>query len=558
MPSWPQKDAARERKGRKVGGKWRKKANFAASFNDTMTMKTHIAACGSRHASVLRHFAAILALASATTATAQTPGWHKLYSDSLRGADITAAREFAASQGLKPAPVVVAILDSGLDTLSTAVSGSLWTNAGEIPANGLDDDHNGYADDVHGWNFLGTRDGSFNMTSAGTEEYREFKRLYPKYKHLQGRPAPADYGEYDYYLRMRKKAGIVGYLRFYGFAQQKDSALNLMDSIIRAQPSVGYDTLTVGGMTRLKPADERWDTLAQYILADLLRTPGDKPWATFRREQKDALDLMAQRIDGIEHAKDKRLLMGDDMDDEADTHYGNATLTIDGCDHGTFVASVIAGRWPADPRYSGICPEARLMIVRVSPDGDEYDKDVASGIRYAVDNGARIINISLGKYTSPHAGMVNDALDYARRKDVLVVAAAGNNHLNIDTVAYFPSSRGLHGEGLDNYLRVGATAPDGSLSSISNYGSRTVDIYAPGEAIAGIFPTDKPAEANGTSVAAPVVTGIAAMMRACFPKMKASRVKQILMSTARPMPSLPSVSGGIVDALAAMRMAAGK
>lgn len=501
---------------------------------------------------------AMLAALCATVASAQTPGWHKMWNDSVKGADIEAAKQYVSQHGMKTSPVVVAILDSGIDTLSTSVTGSLWTNPREIAGNGRDDDHNGYVDDVHGWNFLGTRDGSFNMTSAGTEEYREFKRLYPKYKNLAGRPAPADYGEYDYYLRMRKKAGIVGYLRFYGFALQKDTALNMMDSIIRAQPAVGYDTLTVGGMTHLEVSDERWNGLAQYILADLLRTPGTKLWADFRKEQRASLNLMAQRIDGIEHARDKRLLMGDNMDDEADLRYGNATLTIDGCDHGTFVASVVAGQYKADPRYSGIWPGAQLMIVRVSPDGDEYDKDVAAGIRYAVDNGAKVINISLGKYTSPHAGMVNDALDYARRKDVLVVAAAGNDHLNIDTIAYFPSSRGLHGEGLDNYLRVGASAPDGKLSSISNYGLTTVDLYAPGEAIAGIFPTDKVAEANGTSVAAPVVTGIAAMLRSCFPKMKAARVKQILMATVHKMPGLPSVSGGIVDAAAAMRMAAGE
>lgn len=499
----------------------------------------------------------VVLLFSALMAYAQAPGWHRLWADSARGANIAAANDFAKEHHLKAKPVIVGILDSGVDTLSTAVAGSLWTNAKEKPANGKDDDKNGYADDVHGWNFLGTKDGKFNMTSAGTEEYREFKRLYPKYKNVS-KPAPADEAEYKYYLRMRKKAGINGYLTFYSFTLQKDSALNVMDSIIRAQPQVAYDTLTVRGMVHLQVSDERWNNLAQYILADLLRADGKKPWKDFRKDQKAALELMATRINGIEHAKDKRLLMGDDLDDASDLYYGNNTLTVDGCDHGTFVASVIAGTWLKDNRYSGICPQAKLMIVRVSPDGDEYDKDVASGIRYAVDNGAKVINISLGKYTSPRADMVTKALEYARQKDVLVVAAAGNNHLDIDTIAYFPSNVDSKGVALDNYIRVGATAADGTLSSISNYGYKTVDLYAPGEHIAGIFPTDKPSEANGTSVASPVVAAIAATIRSAYPKMKASKVKDILMSTVHKMPGLPSISGGIVDAEAALKKAAGK
>lgn len=488
---------------------------------------------------------------------AQTPGWHKLWNDSAKGANIVAANEFAVKHHLKFKPVVVGILDSGIDTLSTAVTGSLWTNSKEKPSNSKDDDKNGYVDDVHGWNFLGTKDGSFNMTSAGTEEYREFKRLYPKYKNVT-KPAPADEAEYQYYMRMRKKAGINGYLTFYGFAIQKDSALNVMDSILHVQPKVNYDTLTVNGMEHLEVADERWGNLAQYIFSDLVRTDGKKLWKEFRNEQKSALELMATRIYGIEHAKDKRLLMGDDLENADDRFYGNNTLTIDGCDHGTFVASVIAGKWEKDSRYNGICPQAKLMIVRVSPDGDEYDKDVASGIRYAVDNGAKVINISLGKYTSPRADMVTNALEYARQKDVLVIAAAGNNHLDIDTIAYFPSNVDSKGVTLDNYIRVGATAVNGSLSSISNYGYKAVDLYAPGEYISGIFPTDKPSEANGTSVASPVVAAIAATIRSAYPKLKASKVKEILMSTVHKMPILPSVSGGIVDAAAALQKAAGK
>lgn len=186
------------------------------------------------------------------------------------------------------------------------------------------------------------------------------------------------------------------------------------------------------------------------------------------------------------------------------------------------------------------------MIVRVCPDGDEYDKDVSSGIRYAVDNGAKVINLSLGKYTSPQAKMVNDAIAYAAAHDVLIVAAAGNNGRDIDTVAYYPSALDNAGRPFENYIRVGASGRDGKKLQISNFGIRAVDLYAPGEQIAGVYPGDKANLADGTSVATPIVSAIASMLRAYYPKLTAARMKRLLVATARQ-------EGGIkiVDALAA-------
>ena len=270
-------------------------------------------------------------------------GWHKSFTQERQGANITAALDLLKARGLKPSgPVVVGIVDSGIDTATVSLQHALWTNPGER-ADGSDTDGNGYRDDLHGWNFLGTADGSFNMISAGTEEFRQFKRLFPKYKQVTSRDSVRDKKEYDFYLRMRKEAKIDNYLRYYEIASQ---SLDRLDSL---------------SLTRLRK--------------------------------------MAENIHGIEHDPDKRLLMGDDMNNADDRFYGNATLTVEGCEHGTFVAGVIAGDARKDARYSGIAPDvAQLMIVRASPDGDEYDKDVASAIRYAVDNGARVINISLGKY----------------------------------------------------------------------------------------------------------------------------------------------------------------
>ena len=426
-------------------------------------------------------------------------GWHRQYTTERQGANVEAALQMLHARGLKPTePVVVGIVDSGIDTTTVSLQQALWTNAGEVAGDGRDNDGNGYADDVHGWNFLGTADGSFNMVSAGTEEYRQFKALYPKYKNVHSRDSVADPKEYDFYLRMRKEAKIDNYLRYYEIASQ---SLDRLDSL---------------SLTRLKQ--------------------------------------MAKNIHGIEHDPDKRLLMGDNMADADDRYYGNPTLTIDGCEHGTFVAGIIGGDATADHRYDGIARGvARLMIVRASPDGDEYDKDIATSIRYAVDNGARVINISLGKYYSPQARMVNDAIRYAADHDVLVVGAAGNDSRNLDSIPLFPQGTDRAGRFLPNFIRVGASDELGRWAEMSNYGREQVHLFAPGTLMASVFPGNKYALSQGTSVAAPVVSAVAALLRSYFPYLTAAQVRQLLMETVRPMNDGRSISGGTIDMLAAVR-----
>ena len=425
-------------------------------------------------------------------------GWHKNYSTERQGANVQAALDLLKKHGMKPSgPVVVGIIDSGIDTTTVSLQGALWTNPNER-ADGRDNDQNGYADDLHGWNFLGTKDGTFNMISAGTEEYRQFKRLYPKYKDVLSRDSAQDKKEYDFYIRMRKEAKIDQYLRYYEMASKSLDRLDSM-SLIRLQQ-------------------------------------------------------MAKNIHSIEHDQDKRLLMGDNMDDADDRYYGNPTLTIEGCEHGTFVAGVIGGDAQDDHRFDGIAKDvARLMIVRASPDGDEYDKDIASSIYYAVDNGARVINISLGKYYSPQERMVNDAIRYAADRDVLVICAAGNNSYNLDSVPSYPSGVDRAGRFLPNFLRVGASDEQGRCAEMSNYGSKSVHLFAPGTLIASVFPGNLYKLQQGTSLSAPVVTAIATLLRSYFPYLKAAQVSQLLMETVRPMDDeRGSVSGGTVDMLRAV------
>lgn len=491
--------------------------------------------------------------AQAQTQKQQLAGWHLLCNDSLQGANVKGAVDFLRSKGKKVRkPVIVGIIDSGADTTATNINKAFWTNRKER-LDGVDNDKNGYVDDIHGWNFLGTKDGKFNMTSAGTEEYRQFKRLYPKYKNVKREDA-ADKAEYDYYMQMRKKAGINGYLMFYKFNAQKVAAIEIMDSLMR-RDNIPTDTLTMAGLIHTDVKDSLWNGLCQMLYTDLLRTKKSTLWADYRKDQLANLKLMKTRIDGIEHAQDKRLLMGDNLEDANDIYYGNRTLTVDGCDHGTFVAGIVGGNGGNDKRYAGVADGvAQLMILRASPEGDEYDKDVATAIRYAVNNGAKVINISLGKFQSPTPQMVNDAIAYAAKHDVLVVNASGNNGLDIDSVAYYPTGKDAQGKAYPNFIRVGASNEKGLTCKFSNYGATNVDVLAPGEDIASAFPGDKYELSQGTSVAAPVVSGVAALLRAYFPKLKAAEIKQLLMRTVRKNGEQGKcASGGCIDMLNAVK-----
>lgn len=486
-------------------------------------------------------------------------GWYKIHNDSIHGANINAAINYIKANKIKyKKNIIVGVLDSGIDTASVALKQVLWTNKKE-KADGKDNDKNGYVDDLHGWNFLGTADGSFNMLRAGTEEYREFKRLYPKYKNVKDGDDVANMWplEYAYYKKVRKKCGVGSYMMFYQFSQQKAVTIAKMDSLLHTVKNLNPDTLTIAGLFTQEVEDSAWAQYGQEIYVDLIKAEATQTWPEFKKAQAEALKQMAHNLWKIEGEADKRLLIGDDMNNAADRFYGNGKLDIEGYEHGTFVASIVAGKADKEhDAFSGIWPNARIMAVRCSPDGDEYDKDVASSIHYAVDNGAKVINISLGKYLSPDHKMVDDALLYAQKHDVLVIAAAGNNYLNIDTIDYYPQGIDASRKSLDNYVRVGGITMLGKLSKVSNYGGKKVDLYAPGEYISGVYPGDKYDFANGTSVAAPVVTGIAAMIRNCFPKLTAAQVKDVLMRTVHPMEDKTiSVSGGYVDAFEAVKLA---
>ena len=499
--------------------------------------------------------------------------WHLMYNDSIVGTNVFSALSWLEKQNIKPKKkIVVGVIDSGTDTTHLYLKNALWHNKKE-KYNGKDDDKNGYTDDVLGWNFLGTTDGSFNMQSAGTEEFREFKRLYPKYKDYSVDSASIAHAspEFMYYLRMRAGARIDTYIKFAIYLEQQGEAYKELTKRAK-EVYPGKDSLRVSDIMNIDANDSVFNMSAQLIAVDLMSGSKDRLWQTLVDAHAAKIDLARKRIHSIESDQDKRLLMGDDQHNVADRFYGNNNVMCGDFYHGTFIAGIIAAQPNAKNKMIGVYPVAKVMTIRAVPEGDEYDKDIASAIRYAVDNGAKVINMSFGKRTSPDAAMVEDVIAYATAHDVLLVMASGNKGVDGDRIIYYPQGLDQSGRRIDNLIRVGASDRRGNPGAISNYGQTTVDVFAPGIDIMSLGPDNGFDISSGTSLAAPVVSGIAAIIRDYFPKLTAAQVKDILMKSVTPMGDklvkVPGtkdkgnttyktlcVSGGVVNALEAVKLA---
>jgi subtilisin family serine protease len=258
--------------------------------------------------------------------------------------------------------------------------------------------------------------------------------------------------------------------------------------------------------------------------------------------------------------------VGDDLDNPNERYYGNNNVTGPEASHGTHTAGIIGAVRGNGKGLDGVANDVRIMVVRAVPWGDERDKDIANAIRYAVDNGATVINMSFGKTLSPDKAVVDDAVQYAVSKDVLLVHGAGNDGANNDSTGNFPGPHYLSGGEAAGWIEVGATGRKKGkhlVASFSNYGKKELDIFAPGEDIYSTMPGNKYQEDSGTSMAAPVVAGICALIREYFPDRKAADIKALLMRTVstqkdevvvpgtdrvkKPMKEI-SVSGGVVNA----------
>lgn len=517
-----------------------------------------------------------LFLTLAAAAQSEIP-WFLSAADTLGGVHLTEVEFSTSGQAVSPTKkqknndtVIVAVIDGGMDIAHPELSDLIWTNAREIADNGKDDDKNGYTDDVHGWNFLGNAAGE-DFLKAGTEPFREYKRLRPLFKDVDaGRLSGSRKAEYDYYKQMERAAKLDKYIIFTEFQRQRAEAFRICDSLMRLQ--YGDQETFIADFQLLEVADTTGLTQALMTVAStpMMFMP-EMPWREAVKRVNDEYELSAKRIASLDtQDDDPHIKLGNDPEDFRHLRYGNNHIAPDPY-HGTMVAGVIA----ACVRNVAQLPHpVRIMPVRAIPEGDEYDRDVAAAIRYAVDNGAKVVNMSFGKYVSPHRDQVLKAMEYARRHDVLLVMAAGNDAKNVDSLPIYPDCRNAKGQRLEHLVVVGASTPHKQIASFSNYGAANVDLLAPGEDIRSTAPEGSFDTAQGTSIAAPVVTGVAALLRSCYPDLSAREIREILIRTASGLEAGPCpttnpnaeprtvagkevcLAGGILNARDAFRLAA--
>ncbi|RTQ45230.1 peptidase S8 [Hymenobacter gummosus] len=443
-------------------------------------------------------------------------------------------------KGRTAAPVVVAVIDSGVDTTHADLKRVLWHNPKEIPGNGKDDDGNGYVDDIYGWNFLGGKDGR-NVDADTYEETRLVARLKPLYEGKTRSSLPkAKQAEYDLYQRVKKD-----YER--KLKEDNESLTQLTDMSGKIDFLAGQlrqllqvSRVDTAALRKLPSADKQMEQLRDAMYGYLLAT-GAPDLETAVEEMQKATESTKRRVDySLNLAFNPRAdIVKDDENNVAQRNYGNPDVHGPDPLHGTHVSGIIAADRRNNLGVLGVADApVRIMAVRAVPDGDEHDKDVANAIRYAVDNGATVINMSFGKYYSPQRKEVEDAIRYAGSKGVLLVHAAGNESNNIDQIDHFPAAVA---EGAKttypNVLTVGASASknDEKLAAdFSNYGKR-VDVFAPGVAIYNTLPGSKYGNESGTSMAAPTVAGVAAVLKSYFPQLQAAELKRIIMQSAEPV-----------------------
>ena len=417
---------------------------------------------------------------------------------------ISLAEAYKALKGRKAQTVIVGVVDSGVDINHEDLKSIIWTNPKEIPNNGIDDDKNGYIDDVHGWNFLG----EINQDNL------EYVRILKK----------GDTSDPDY------KRAEEKYDKEFKDANEKIALYSQIKERIAQS-----DALIQKHLGKKEYTEEDLDKIDASSLQLLGAVRGMKYLLSNGVSVKETLEELSE---GIKHYADRlKYGLNDNPDDINDKIYGNNNVigpTAEGALHGTHVAGIIAAVRHNNIGIDGVADHVRIMPVRTVPDGDEYDKDVALALRYAIDNGAKVINTSFGKEFSPHKEWVYDALKYAAEKDVLIVNAAGNDTKNVDVQLTFPDDNINGKEFTDTMITIGALNyeyNENLVASFSNYGKNNVDLFSPGVQIYATVPENKYKFLDGTSMAAPEVAGVAALIRAYFPKLKAREVKQILMES---------------------------
>jgi len=431
-------------------------------------------------------------------------------------------------KGKKSTTIIVGVLDSGVDYTHEDLKDIMWTNPGEIPGNGIDDDKNGYIDDIHGWNFMGNKDGR-NVEKDNLELTRVYKDLSAKYKGKTESDLKTkdEKKEFKFYLLVKAdydKEVSEAETQSNQYKFIRDAVADVIEKIKKEQ---GVEKVTVENLKKFDPKEQKDKQGKMIALAQ----------AAAGMEPEELVGELNEALGGMDGSRlnvnfDTRSIVGDNPNDMTEKYYGNGDSKGPGAFHGTHVAGIIAAARKNNIGMDGVADNVRIMSVRCVPDGDERDKDVANAIRYAVDNGAVILNMSFGKKYSPGKKVVDDAVKYAESKGVLLIHAAGNAADNIDEVVHYPCKKMENGKTASNFLDIGALSwkPEDAIAApFSNYGKKTVDVFAPGVEIYSTVPdSNKYKDASGTSMAAPVVAGVAAVLKSYFPELTPKQLIKIL------------------------------
>lgn len=469
-----------------------------------------------------------------TDAQLKNWGQYDLLKDTIPGMSIDRAYN-EIIQNKTGNQVIVAVIDSGVDVDHEDLKSVVWVNRGEVANNSKDDDNNGYIDDIHGWNFLG------DAVKENMEYTRILKRLKPKY---EGKPSSsistADRSEYEVYLQAKAEYDKEYNETLQNKTQYEQIKQQLTVAHKAVSAKLGKENYTKKELAAMEATTQE---MQQYkaMLSQIQNNVNENiPEAL--KELDEGIEYFSNRLDSHFNLNlNGRAVVGDDPYNLNDTKYGNnevsgPTKDKEDIKHGTHVAGIIAAKRDNNLGINGVANNAKIMVLRAVPDGDEYDKDIALAIRYAVDNGAKVINTSFGKYFSPNPEFVMDALKYAASKDVLIINAAGNEGIDLDSKMVYPNDQTPQNstEFVDNVLTVGALNYEygsGLVAGFSNYGKTSVDVFAPGTKIWSTTPNNTYEYLQGTSMAAPAVAGVAAIIRSFYPKLTAAQVKNIIMNS---------------------------
>ena len=422
----------------------------------------------------------------------------------------------------KGATVIVAVIDSGIDTAQEDLSSVLWTD----PENGS-----------HGRNYIAVEKGKEDFIGmlANTKDEREYRKTLE-----------------DYNLHVNRLETFMGQLR---------ESKKILEKKIK---NIGKERPSASDLKQYQPRNEDEQRIIDLVMD---RLPWYQGFGRLRFYEVDHLLNLGQYH--LEHGLNKEPLFEDSTGiainaDVSDDASGLVADPVVPSGHGTHASGIIAAMRNNARGINGIADHARIMMLKLFSNIREMrDEDLATALRFAVDHGAQVISMSFGKTFSLHKEAVDKAVRYAMSRNVLIVHSAGNNgmDLDVDSNSFFPSPKYLDGSIAPAWITVGASGyrDDSTLAApFSNYGHKTVDVFAPGVQITSTSPHSRSASWDGTSWAGPVVAGLAALIWSYYPLLTAVQVKEIIMRTVVKKEALKNkcIGGGVVNAFDALQLAA--